>query len=69
MQQQMILIEITFTGKETAIEWLKKALHRTNMIVCYYHVTYEFQSESTLYSLSECPGTPCLKQAPYLKFR
>ena len=35
---------------------------------CYYHVTYEFQSESTFYSLPECQGTPCSKQAPYLKF-
>ena len=29
----------------------------------------EFQSESTLYSLPECQGTPCSKQAPYLKFK
>ena len=29
--------------------------------VCYYHVTYEFQSESTLYNLSECQGTPCFR--------
>ena len=36
--------------------------------VCYYHVTYEFQSESTLYSLPECQGTPCSKQVTYLKF-
>ena len=26
-------------------------------------------SESTLYSLPECQGTPCSKQAPYLKFK
>ena len=32
-------------------------------------VTYEFQSEFTLYSLPECQGIPCLKQAPYLKFK
>ena len=37
--------------------------------VCYYHVTCEFQSESTLYNLPECQGTPCLKQVPYLKFK
>ena len=30
---------------------------------------YEFQSESTLYSLAECQGTPFLKQALYLKFK
>ena len=30
--------------------------------VCYYHVTCEFQSESTFYNLPECQGTPCLKQ-------
>ena len=28
-----------------------------NLTVCYYHVTYEFQSESTLYSLPECQET------------
>ena len=37
--------------------------------VCYYHFTYEFQTELTLYSLPECQGTPCSKQEPYLKFR
>ena len=35
------------------------------LVVCYYHVTYEFQSESTLYSLPECQGTPF----SYLKFK
>ena len=39
------------------------------LTVCYYHVMYEFQSESTLYSLAECQGTPFLKQALYLKFK
>ena len=34
-----------------------------------YHVTHEFQSESTLYSLPEYQGTPCSKEAPYLKFK
>ena len=43
-------------------------LATTNLTVCYYHVTYEFQSESKLYSLPECQLTPCSKQAPYLKF-
>ena len=32
------------------------------MTVCYYHAMYEFQSESTLYSVPECEGTPCSKQ-------
>ena len=40
-----------------------------HLTVCYYHVTYEFQSESTLYCLPECQGTLCLKQVPYLKFK
>ena len=40
-----------------------------DLTVCYYHVTYKFQSESTLYSLPECLGTPYSKQAPYLKFK
>ena len=33
-----------------------------------YHVTCRFQSESTLYSLRECQGTPYSKQAPYLSW-
>ena len=33
------------------------------LYVRYYHVTKEIQSESTLYSLPECQGTPCSKQA------
>ena len=37
--------------------------------VWYYHVTYEIQSESTLYSLPECQGTPYSKQAAYLKIK
>ena len=39
------------------------------MSVCYYHVTYEFQSESTVYSLPEYQKTPCSKMTPYLKFK
>ena len=38
-------------------------------VVCYYYVTYKFQSESTLYSLTKCHWPPCLKQVPYLKFK
>ena len=26
------------------------------LTVCYYHVTHEFKSESTIYSLPECQG-------------
>ena len=39
------------------------------LTVCYYHVTYEFPIESTLYSLPECQGTLCSKQGQYLKFK
>ena len=49
--------------------WSKQSLssNTTNfLIVCSYHVTYSFQSESTL---PECQGTPYSKQAPYLKFK
>ena len=44
--------------------------HRETRVLtaCYYQVTYEFRSESTFYILPECQGTPCSKQAPYLKF-
>ena len=37
--------------------------------VCYYHVPCEFQSDSKLYGLPECQGTPCLKQVPYMEFK
>ena len=42
----------------------RKRKNRFLQSVCYYHVTYEFQSESTLYSVPECQGIPCSKQAP-----
>ena len=32
-------------------------------VMLYYHVTYEFQTESTLYSFPECQGAPCSKHA------
>ena len=40
-----------------------------HLTVCYYHVRYDFQSESTFYSLPECQGTPFSKQTPYLEFK
>ena len=39
------------------------------LTVCYYYVTYEFQSESTLYGLPKCQATSCSKHAPYLTFK
>ena len=42
---------------------------KVHLNVCYYHVTYKFQSESSLLSLPECQGTFCPKQEPYLKFK
>ena len=50
--------------------YLHKALCKILMIltVCYYHVSYEFQSESTFYTLPKCQRTPSSKPAPYLKF-
>ena len=45
---------------------LHNQLNSIRSTVCYYHVTYKFQSKSTLYSLPECQGTPCSKKAPYL---
>ena len=38
-----------------------------SLSLCCYHVTYEIQSESTLYSFPECQETQCSKQAPCLK--
>ena len=51
---------------------LKKCrqFHSTGLLtVCFYHLTYKFKSESTLYSLPKCQGTPFLKQVPDLKFK
>ena len=36
------------------------------LLSCHVQVS---ANESTLYSLPECQGTPCMKQAPYLKFK
>ena len=49
-------------------KWLWVLIFTVHLTVCYY-VTYEFESEATLYSLPEYQGTPCLKQASYLKFK
>ena len=46
---------------------IKKSRDTPDCMLC--HVTHEFQGESTLYSFPECQGTPCSKQAPYLKFK
>ena len=58
-------LEVKF---DEMIQFRRKKSDIPMLTVCYYHVTYEFQSESTLLSLPECQGTPCSKQAPYLKF-
>ena len=50
-------------------KWLWLLICTVHLTVCYYHVTYEFQSEATLYSLPEYQGTTCSKQATYLKFK
>ena len=52
-------------GKDSVVQFKYISADLSNkeksiVTVCYYHVTYEFQSESTLYSLPECQGTPCL---------
>ena len=52
-----------------ALEKVSNIIKNQFNTLCYYQVIYEFQSGSTLYSLPECQGTPCLKQAPYLKFK
>ena len=56
--------------QEKSPQWpIKVTPSNDNLTLCFYHVMYEFQTESTLYSLPECQGTPCLKQVPYLKFK
>ena len=37
--------------------------------ICHYHVKYNFRSQSTLYSLPECRGTPSSLQVQYLKLK
>ena len=37
------------------------------LTVCYFHVTYTFQSESTPYNCPNVKGTPSSKQSRYLK--
>ena len=50
-----------------AVLWV--LIYTLHLTVCYYNVTFKFQSESTNYSFPEVQGTPCLKQVPYLKFK
>ena len=65
--------EEVFRTKLSELDWSFVSENKDRNIgfetVCYYHVTYEFQSESTPYSLPECQGTPYLKQVPYLKLK
>ena len=53
--------------QEVTLDAKKFSLNFISQNVCYYHVTCEFHSKSTLYSLPECQGTPCSEQVPYLK--
>ena len=65
-----IFISTKVPHKRAVIEiGINETVKNSFQTVCYYHATYEFQSESTLYSLPECQGTPCSKQASYLKFK
>ena len=62
----------TFNNLAKLTKWLSCVVSTylsVHLAVCYYHVTYKFQSESTLCSLPKCQGTPCSKQTPYLKFK
>ena len=47
-----------FRKKDPRGRYAKEGIQLT---VCYYHVTYEVQSESTHYSSPECQGAPCSK--------
>ena len=44
-------------ANDWAVLWV--LIYTVHLNVCYYYDTYEFQSDSTLYSLPECQGTPC----------
>ena len=53
-------------SNDVAVFWVLISTPR--LTVSYYHVTYEFQTESTFYSFPEYQQNPSSKQAPYLKF-
>ena len=55
--------------KLTIIKELVKLKIKLLLTVYYYHVTYDFQSESILHSVPECQGTPCSKQVEYMTFK
>ena len=44
-------------SNDWAVLWV--LISTVHLTLCCYHVTYEFLSESTLYSLPECQETPC----------
>ena len=61
MKEDLVLIEaFSFIWikviSDTTVKWdhlilvLKIYQHGNQLVVCFYHVTYAFQSESTLYS-------------------
>ena len=61
------LAKIFLILNDWAVLWV--LICTVHLTACHYHVTHESQSESTLYSLPECQGTPCSKQVPYLKVK
>ena len=64
--------EFGFLGRQSLnqnLDAIQLSEQQKQFTVYYYHVLCEFQGESTLYSLPECQGTPCSKQAPYLEFK
>ena len=68
----MLLINSLWNSKSLTLFKYLNCGNKTETLwiwLCYYHVTYEFQRESKLYSLPECQGTPSSKQVPYLKFK
>ena len=64
----LLLLAISLSLTTHLLKTNKFELSVKAMTVCYYHVTRDIQSKSTLYNMPELRGTPCSKQAPYLKF-
>ena len=64
----LLLLAIFLSLTNHLLKTNKFELSVKAMTACYYHVTCDIQSESTLYSMPELQGTPCSKQAPCLKF-
>ena len=67
VRKQMLKPSVRPAKNDLVVLWV--LICTAHLAVSSYHVTYEFQSESTLNSLPECQRTPLMNQVLYLKFQ